>query len=146
MEYKFADKIQPQQLELITNFINSLKGDDFDLFWSTLSNIDKAYIKGTHNALIVEGENYSYDEFKQTIFCKIKEKYLEYIDNYVISTIVRYYSKLKGSIFLKHGVKVPIYYIVDSDISMINIPIILELQLSEHDDLLPEWKINILSQ
>ena len=141
IEYEYTDKIQEQQSGLALDFMTSLEEDDIDLFWSTLSVDDRAYFQGGFNALISTGEEYSFDDFKLELFNETKERFRKYINNYGLSTIVRYHNKMFADIYLPHGVKVPIKYIAEAETMVMKLPIKLEINLSESGELIGTWKV-----
>ncbi|MFP7447099.1 hypothetical protein SFC50_25730 [Bacillus infantis] len=146
MEYKFIEKLSPQQSGLVVNFMDSLEENDIDLFLSTLSKEDKSYLKGSYEAIGATGEDeFTYDEWKAELFRRVKEIFHDYISNYGVSTSVRHHNKISANIYLQKGVKVPITYIAETEVQVMKLPIILELHLNENDELSGEWRINYYS-
>ncbi|OIK09401.1 hypothetical protein [Bacillus sp. MUM 13] len=141
MEYQFNEKLHPQQSGLVIDFMDSLEKDDINLFWSTLSREDKAYIEGTFNALQDSREQITFYEWKNESFRRAKEVFVNYISNYGVSTTVRHYNKILADIYLPHGVEVPIKYIAESEVRVMKLPITLEVNQAEDGQILVEWKV-----
>lgn len=145
MEYKYIDNLQSQQRVLVKDFMDSLKKDDIELFWSTLSKEDKAYTRGVFNISSNNGEDFSFEGFKQEIFISKKEHFINYIDNYGLSTSVRHYNKMLADVYLPHGVKVSTTYIAEADVRAMKLPIVLEIHLSEDEELSLEWRVSLFT-
>ncbi|MBM4761385.1 hypothetical protein [Bacillus sp. B15-48] len=142
MEYQFTDKIQPQQMGLVSDFLNSLKSDDVELFWESLSREDKAYVYGSFRALHTNGfEDLSIEDWKKQSFKRIKVQYKEYIGEYGVASIVRYYNKLLGDLYLQKDVKDNITDTAETEKMGIKLPIVLQTCLTADDEIVGEWKL-----
>jgi hypothetical protein len=146
MEYKFKDKLLPQQSGLVVDFMDSLENNDIDLFWSTLSKEDKSYLEGSFAAInATDEEEYNFDQWKKECFRNAQEKFGEYIGNYGVSSTVRYHNKISADIFLPHGIKVPITYIAETEVMVMKVPILLEIHVNENEEITGQWRINYFS-
>ncbi len=145
MGYKNTGKMQFQQSQVLSKFMNSLKNNDLESFLSAISKEDKAYIIGAYNASLDENENVPFETFACEFLKETQSIFKEYIDSYGVSSSVRYYNEMEADLYLLKGVEGPITYIADSKNIVMKLNLVLETALSEDGKLLAEWKAKVLT-
>lgn len=142
MEFDFVEKLQGQQAQIVMKFMESLSNGDVNSFWDCLSKGDKAYIVGTLEGINTTVEEpYHFNDWLQECF-EITSRYFErYIDNYGVSTSVRYNNKLVANVYLPLGIKTNITFIQETDAQVMILPLILETNLDDNGEIIAEWKV-----
>ncbi|WP_077212557.1 hypothetical protein [Bacillus dakarensis] len=138
------NKIQPQQLGLVSDLMKAIDNDDVELFLETLCREDRSYIYGAFKALQSNGyEELTLENWEKESFRKIKEKFKDNKGDYGVVPQVRYHDKLTGDIFLQKASKDGSPNIEETEIKYITLPVILQTSLTEDDEIVGEWKLSL---
>lgn len=138
------NKIQPQQLGLVSDLMKAIANDDIQLFLETLCREDRSYIYGSFKALQTNGfEDLTLEIWEKESFRKIKEKFKDYTGDYGVVPQVRYHNKITGDIFLQKGSMDNNTFKEDNEIEFITLSVILQTSLTEDDEIVGEWKLSL---
>ena len=124
-------KLNKSELALFSDFLTSLKTENVNLFWDCLSNRCKFLIE-------TEAEDFK-GKNKEEVLKLFKNKIGYELDSLGIANLIQFTNqeKTKGMGFLQSNVKTNIYYIQDTQIRGIEVPL-------EYEN--GEFKINILKK
>jgi hypothetical protein len=145
LEFKYVEKLLEPQAYMITRFMESLSNNDPDAFWSCLSRSDMSYLHGMLMGVNTEEETFRFDEFLQETLDNTRKYYKEYINNYGVSTSVRYSSNIVANVFLPKNIETNITFIQPIDALVMVVPLILELYTNDNDEMVGEWKVYFFS-
>lgn len=146
MKYKYIKELAPDQAGIVTDFMDSLSNNDKESFWNCLSRSDKGYIFGTYNTVKrLEQENLQFADWLDECYESTKAYFSKYIDNYGVSTSVRYNTELVGNVFLPLNIETNIVFMQETEALVMVLPLILETDLNEQGEIVADWKVYLFA-
>jgi hypothetical protein len=146
MDFKYIEKLLPDQAHITTSFMDSLANEDLELFWDCLSKADKGYVIGTFNMMKeLESPDLELDDWVRECLNSKKNFFSEYINNYGVSTSVRHNNKLIANVFLPKNIETNIVILKEVEAAVMVLPLILEFNLNEKEEIVANWKVYLFA-
>jgi len=138
--------VLPEQVKLVTDFIDSLKENDIESFWSMISNKDQARVYGIFKTL----ERHNHKELNQTfqgfikqeIFEPWKQRYEHLFEDLGILTHLRFTENGEHIICTQNNVVVARYYIAPAEEIVYPFTLTVDVEMKKMD-FKSVWKIRL---